>query len=227
MTRRSTDEASTDRLVKTLADDVTPVTPLASPGRRAAATLAVVALVGVAGIGLSNTGALLARHAGREGRLATELAAILATGVLAVVAAFYASVPGRGRKWIAAPVLPLAAWLLLSGAGCYADVLTGVGAEVGAGTGNAAHSLHCFVFISAASAGIAIPLAWTLARARPVEALRTALLAGLGSAALAAFLLAFYHPFAVTFFDLAVHLVTMLLVTGVVALFRGPAFRPA
>lgn len=207
-----------DRLIETLSAEIRPVTPLAPPWRRAAATLAAFAVAGGVAIATSDPGVLLARHAGRELQLALELSAILLTGLLAVTAAFFAAVPGRSRLWLAAPLPPLLVWLLLSGAGCFA-----ASADDPASHG----SLRCFVFITATSAGLAVPLIWRLSLAAPLHALRVALLAGLGSAALSAFLLAFFHPFDVTFLDLAVHLAAILLVTGTLALLRGPTLRPA
>lgn len=210
-----------DELVEALASDVRPVAPLASPGRRAAATLAAFALAGGLATALSDTDALLARYADRRGWLALELTAMLLTGLFAVTAAFFAAVPGRGRAWLAAPLAPFAGWLLLAGAGCYADGIDGVR------SGAAGNSLHCFLFVTVTGAAVAVTLTWRLARARPIDALRVALLAGLGSAALSTFLLAFYHPFAVTAVDLAVHVFTIVLVTAVVALLRRPMLRPA
>ena len=54
-----------------------------------------------------------------------------------------------------------------------------------------------------------------LRKARPLAPARVAALGGLGVAALAAFLLQFFHPFDVTFMDLSVHLVAIGLVTAV------------
>lgn len=210
-----------EHLIEKLAADARPVAPLASPTRRAATTLTVFACAGALAIAASDTQALLARHAGREIQFAFEMAAILATGLLAVTAAFFAAVPGRSRLWLAAPIPTFLAWLLLSGAGCYADPASGDAAV------HAGNSLHCLRFILATSAGLAVPLIWQLSRATPVEALHVALLAGLGCAALSAFLLAFFHPFDVTFVDLAIHLAAIILVTGTMALLRRRTLRPA
>jgi uncharacterized membrane protein len=54
-----------------------------------------------------------------------------------------------------------------------------------------------------------------------------ALLGGLGTAAMAAFLLQFFHPFAITFIDLAVHLVAILLVVAATGLLNRRALAPA
>jgi hypothetical protein len=54
-----------------------------------------------------------------------------------------------------------------------------------------------------------------------------AVLGGLGTAAIAAFLLLFFHDTAVTFIDLAMHLAAILLVVGAAALLRRQTLSPA
>lgn len=145
--------------------------------------------------------------------MAAEMGAALATGVVAVIGAFFLAVPGGSKLWLAAPLPPLAIWFLMSAAGCAPDAATGW--SIG-------HSWHCLAFLAGTSLVVGVPLAWRLSRARPVHPVRVALLAGLGSAALSVFLLNFFHPFAVTAIDLAAHVAAMLLVTGAaVALRRG------
>jgi hypothetical protein len=91
---------------------------------------------------LSDVQMLLARHAGREELMALEMAAMLATGILAVVGAFFVAIPGRSRRWLLAPLAPFAAWLLLSGAGCYRELLHNGRSGLAVG-----HSVDCLIFI--------------------------------------------------------------------------------
>jgi ABC-type thiamin/hydroxymethylpyrimidine transport system permease subunit len=70
-------------------------------------------------------------------------------------------------------------------------------------------------------------LVWLLSRARPIDPLPVAMLGGLGTAAIAAFILQFFHPFAVTFVDLAIHLVAIAAVVGVTALLNRRTLSPA
>lgn len=215
--------APTDTLIDQLAADVRPVRPLRAPGLRALMALAAIALVaGLAIAMLGDVGELRQRYAGREAVLALEMAAMLATGGLAIVAAFFLSIPGRSRRWIVAPVPSFAVWLLLSGLGCYDDFVRrdGVDWELG-------ESMHCLSFILATSAVLAPLLIWRLARAKPINPLPVALLGGLGVAAVCALVLQFFHPFAVTFIDLAVHLVAMLIVVGVIGMINRRALAPA
>lgn len=212
----------TDTLIDRLAAEVRPVRPLRAPGLRAFLALAALALAAGLAIALfGDVADLRRRYAGREALLAFETMAMLATAALAIVAAFFRAVPGRSPWWVIAPLPALALWLLLSGLGCYDDFLRrGVDYEVG-------ESLHCLSFILASSAIIAPLLIWRVARARPIDPLPVALLLALGSAAASAFILIFFHPFAVTFVDLGVHLSAMLVVAGVIGILNRRALKPA
>ncbi len=213
----------TDSLIDRLAADVRPVKPLRAPAPRALMVLApIIAVAAIAIAMLGDVAGLAARYSGREALLALEMAAMLATAVLAIVAAFFVSVPGRSYRWIAAPVPFFAVWLLVSGLGCYEDLVRRGGADWELG-----ESLQCLLFILAASALLAPLLVWRLACARPIDPLPVALLGGLGVAAMSALVLQFFHPFTVTLIDLAVHLVAMLIVVAAAGLLnrRIPAFR--
>jgi hypothetical protein len=212
-----------DELIDQLASDAPPVRPLRPPLARALAWLAAAALLsGVSIYLLSDVQTLLARHAGREELMALEMAAMLATGILAVVGAFFVAIPGRSRRWLLVPLAPFATWLLLSGAGCYRDLLHNGRSGLAVG-----HSVERLNYVVTVSAVIGAPLVWLLSRARPIDPLPVALLGGLGTAAIAAFVLQFFHPFAVTFVDLAFHLVAIALVVAAAALLNRRALSPA
>ena len=215
--------AGTDDLINELAADARPVRPLAPPLRRAASMLGLLALgAGLALAFLGDWSQLRGRYAGREGILMLEMCAMAATAVLAIVGAFFVSVPGRSRWWRLAPIPPFLLWLLLSGAGCYADFLRSgpIGRDIG-------HSMDCLIFILAVSLVVGAPLIGRLSRASPIDPVPVALLGGLGTAAAAAFMLQFFHPFAVTFLDLAVHVAAIGLVVGAAALINRRALSPA
>lgn len=210
-----------NQLVETLAADIRPVAPLKPPGRRALATLGLLALAGLAAVLLFSQSGPFGKDAEDEARHALGMAAMLATAVAAVTAAFFAAVPGRSWLWLVAPLLPLVAWMLLG--------IAQLGALLGREDVRWAFgdSLHCFLFVTGAGTVTAALLAWRLRRATPLEALAVSSLAGLGAAAFAAFLLNFFHPFAATPVDLAVHAVAVLLVVVLTGSLRRFALNPA
>lgn len=210
-------------LIDELAADAGPVRPLAPPLRRALTTLGLAVMGGAAAVFLfGDVGQLFERYAGREALMAIEMAAMLATGLLAVTGAFFVSVPGGSKRWLLAPLPPFLAWLLLSGFGCYRELIRSgpAGWEIG-------HSMDCLLFILATSILLGAPLVWRLSRAAPIEPLRVASLGGLGIAAISAFLLQFFHPFAITFIDLAIHLIAILIVVAATSLLNRHTLRPA
>ncbi len=213
----------TDALIDALSADAAPVGRLAPPLVRASATLAGLALFGLFAILLlPNSNPLAMRGAGAEMQAGLELAAALLTGALAVIAAFHVAIPGRPRGWLAIPLPALALWLGLSGLGCWRDLV-----RRGPSGWDLGHSMDCLAFIVTASLVLGAPLAWRLSRAAPIDPLPVAALGGLGIAALSAFLLQFFHPFAVTFVDLAVHIVAVGIVMALAGLLRRPMLRPA
>ena len=210
---------STDDLIAGLAEGLPPVRRLRPPLVRAATWLAAIAVVSAVAIALlANMGVFLARASNL--RLAVELAATLLTGIAAVVAAFHLSLPDRPRSWALLPLPFLAVWLATSGYGCYRDWI--VDGPDGRTPGESA---QCFIVILGVSAPLAILLFWRLAKARPLNPTLTTLVGGLGVAALAAFVLQFFHPFEVTLMDLVVHLVAIGLVIGLSTLVGSTAMR--
>jgi hypothetical protein len=211
-----------EALIDALASQAEPVQPLRAPWSRALVTVGLMTLIG--GVAVALVASVNPFATGERGQwlAALEMMAMFATGVLGITAAFHLSVPGRSKTWIAAPIPPFVAWLLLSGIGCYRDFLTNGPDGMGLG-----HSVDCLLFIAAASLLVGGPLLWRLSRARPIDPLPVAFAAGLGAAALSALLLQFFHPFAVTFIDLAVHVAAILLVVGLASLLSRKTLRPA
>ena len=200
----------TDALIEALADRAAPVRPLARPGWRAMLAIVLLAVAGgFAIMAFGDVEQLRARYFGRESMMMLEMVAMALTAVLAIAGAFAMSVPGSSRRWLFAPIPSALVWIGIAGAGCI-----GVTRSSGYDPG---HSMDCWLFISLASLAVGAPLVWRLSRAHPLDPLPIAALAGLGSAAAGAFLLQYFHPFAVTAVDFAVHLVTILLVVGIFA----------
>lgn len=200
----------TDALIEALADRAAPVRPLLRPGWRAMLAIALLAVAGgLAIMAFGDVEQLRARYTGREDMMMLEMAAMALTAVLAITGAFAMSVPSSSRRWLFAPIPSALVWIAIAGAGCI-----GVTRTPGFDPG---HSIDCWLFIFLASLLVGTPLVWRLSRAHPLDPFPVAVLAGLGSAAAGAFLLQYFHPFAVTALDFAVHLVTILLVIAVFA----------
>jgi hypothetical protein len=205
-----------EQLIETLVADAKPVRRLRPPLARAAVWLvAFVAGVGAVTFMTGAWPAMIARLA--DTRFAIEMAATFVTGLAAVIAAFYVSLPDRSRLWMLLPVPTLLLWLATSGYGCYRNWIT-----YGPQGWALGRSSDCFVFIVTMSIPVAVALYLALRRAPPLEPLRVMATGGVGVAALAAATLQFYHPFDVTIVDLTVHVAALLVV--VVAM---TAFAPA
>lgn len=211
----------TEQLIASLGQGLRPVTPLRPPQWRALLWLAPLgALVLVVVLRYADLAAMASRVA--QPRVALECVAALLTGIVAVVSAFYLSLPDRSDRWRFAPLPPLALWLACSGAGCLQN-----GLGLGPAGDRLGESGSCFRFILMVSVPTAVLLFTVLRRARPLQPLRVALCGALGVAALAAFVLEFFHPFDVTLIDLAMHALAVVLVIGVAALFRRVSLSPA
>ena len=196
-------------LIESLAADVKPVRPLRPPLTRAAGWLAAFVAFAVAVTLVTGAWpAMIARLAGP--RFAVEMAATFVTGVAAVAAAFYLSLPDRSRFWTLLPVPSLLLWLSSSGYECYRNWVA-----FGPQGWRLGRSSDCFTFIIMVSIPVAVALYFALRRVRLLlDPLRVMAAGGLGVAALAASALQFYHPFDVTIIDLAVHVVAVLIVVG-------------
>jgi hypothetical protein len=195
----------TEELIRALGAQLQPVQPLRPPVARALLWLMAIAVLATPLVlQLADLAVFTARN--QDVRFALELAATLLTGIVAVVAAFHLSIPGRSERWLYAPLAPLAVWLGSSGVGCLRN-----------GLGHL--NFDCLYFVLAVSAPLAVILFALLRAAKPIAPLRVALMGSLGVAAIAAFLLQFFHPFDVTVIDLGIHAATMLLIMGAAATF--------
>lgn len=195
-----------DRLIQGLASDLKPVRRLPSPGKRALAWLAFVAIVACLLAPIADLPAL-------ERRLMAEPDMWLAvtgstlTALLATVAAFQLSLPDRSRAWAWLPLPPALLWIGASGAGCLRSWFV---PETHAA--DLSEARDCLLFILALSVPLSALLFMMLRRAYPLQPGLTAAIAGLAVAAAAATLLNFFHPFDAAATDLAVHAFAVALV---------------
>lgn len=198
--------AAIEQLIKRLASEAKPVRRLHPPMTRAALWLLAVAVIAAAGVLAFADFAVFGRRIAHA-KLAIEMAGSLLTGIAAVTAAFHLSLPDRARAWALLPLPGLALWLAGSCYSCYRHWLS-----FGPEGWTIGESANCFRFILAVSLPLGVSLLLLLRRAQPLAPLPVAAMGGLGVAAIAAFLLQFFHPFDVTVMDLAVHAVAVALV---------------
>ena len=211
-------DPSTDRLIETLAADLRPVRRV-SPALLAAGWLLVVIVFAGYLASLADLHAMMRRLMGAPDMWLAAVASAL-TGVLAVVAAFMTSVPGRSARWALLPLPPLALWIWESGMGCARGWhLPGVhDASLREGD-------HCFMFIVALSLPLSLLLMVLLRWTFPLRPNLTLALGGLAAAGAAATLLNFFHPYDASVSDLVFHAVAVVLVIGANRLFGERLFR--
>ena len=210
-----------EQLIGRLTADLKPVRRLRPPGVRALLALALLSgLALMLLLAFAHGSIIRARLA--QPRIALECLGMLTTGIAALFSAFFLSVPGRSARWGLLPVPSLLLWLAVSGLGCLQNGLSLHGAD-----GFIGESGHCLVFIVGLSLPLGALLFALLRQARPIAPLPVALAGALASAALAAFLLEFFHPFDVTVIDLALHLAAIALVVAVGLAFRRPLLAGA
>ena len=149
----------------------------------------------------------------QDPKLAIELVGTLLTGVAAIVAAFYLSLPDRSAAWALLPLPPFVLWIAASGYSCYRHWIV-----FGPDGWALGESTNCFRFILGVSLPLAASLWVLLRRAAPLAPVRVVAIGGLGVAAIAAFALQFFHPFDVTFLDLGVHIVAIGIVVTVMSI---------
>jgi hypothetical protein len=204
------DVRTTDQLIARLSAEAGPVTRLRHPMVRAALWLCAAALGASAVVyAIADLPMFMARA--RDPRQMVELAATLATGILAILAAFEMSLPDRSRAWAFLPTPALLTWVGTAGLGCLESWMQGTPTDM-------AETAECFAVIVATSVPLGLALSWMLLRAKPLAPAAVAAMGGLGVAGIAAFLLQFFHPFDVTVIDLAVHAVAVGLVIAISAL---------
>lgn len=201
-------DRSTDALIRALVARAAPVAPLRNPWLRAAFWLGAVIWLGLV-IALFAHWENFARRMLATPDMWLNFLGGLLTAVLAAMAAFLTSVPGRSAAWAYLPAPAVALWAGASLAG-----MMRAGAAPHTLPEPPMHAMACIYFIVIVALPLAVLLMLLLMRARPLRPGLTAALGGLASAGAAATLLAFVHPFDATFTDLGAHAVAIALVVG-------------
>jgi len=197
-----------DRLIDALVADLRPARPLLPPALRTLIWLMLVAAVAI-GLAMFADVAAMGRRIGAIPDMWLAVLGSIATMATAAFAAFELSLPDRSRAWALLPLPAAALWVGASGLGCMrAYVLPGTHV---AGFGETRDRL---LFIIGLSVPLSAALIVMLRRAYSLAPPLTAAMAGLASAAAAATLLNFFHPFDAAAADLALHAVAVLIVVA-------------
>ncbi len=202
---------STDQLIERLAASAEPVKRLRPPLVRASLWLLAVAAAAAIIVPFFANFALFDEKIQDE-KFVLELIGTLLTGIAAVIAAFYLSVPDRSPAWALLPVPPLILWLASSGYNCYREWIT-----FGTNGWQFGETAGCFATILGFSVPLGLGLILALRRARPIAPVPVATIGGLGVASLSAFLLQFNHDVDASFLDLGVHAAAIAIVVLVIS----------
>lgn len=189
-----------------LAAELKPVRRLPPPPRRALGWLALVAALGFTLAAVVDRGAVMARLAAAPD-LWLALVGSALTMVLGALAALELSLPDRSPRWALLPIPAALLWLGASGAGCLRTWLV-----PGLHPADLNDTKDCISFILALSVPLSALLLGMMRRGHTLQPGLTAAVAGLASAAAAATLLVFFHPYDASATDVAVHIVAVTLV---------------
>lgn len=211
----------TEDLVGSLVADLGPVQRLRPPMVRAAGWLALSVLVIGAVVAFKGFRPELGARLAEPWEVA-QLAAAIATGVLAAVAAFHLALPDRSESWALLPVPGFALWLASLGWGCVSDFIR-LGADgIALGT-----SWGCLGFILALSIPLGGAMLFALRHAGPIRPVPTAATGVLSVAMLAAVGLSLVHHLDAAIMILVWHAGAVLAAVALGAGLSRPTFRIA
>jgi hypothetical protein len=207
---------TTDKLIERLSGDAKPVRPQLPPFARSLLILVPLLTAMMSAIVMrGDTTSVMLQMANPVFTLG--LVASLATGLIAIVAALYISVPGRAGNWAWAPVIPALAWFSAGFWECATYV-----SDNGIHDYDVFASMNCFMFIGLTGTAIALLLFAVLRNSVVSNLFGITALCGLGAATLGNTLLTFFHPPGTNPVDFITHLTAVTaLVTYMTTLGRA------
>jgi hypothetical protein len=209
---------NTPELIDALVECATPVRRLRPPLVRAGLWLALAVLVLVLlAIGHGVRSDLAERL--HQPVFAVSIAAALATGILAAVAAFVVSLPDRSQWWLLLPAPALAVWVGTIGYGCLTDWVS-----IGPDGVHMGEALRCFATLVLTSVPLAIALAVMLRYAALLRPGAVTLAGALAVAAITSSALSLLHDLDATMMILIWNLGTAALITALGSLFGRRMF---
>jgi hypothetical protein len=210
---------STEDLIASLTERLTPARRLPPPALRAAA-LIVLATALVAALAFARgPRADLAQRLGETAFLVAVGAAWL-TGASATLAAFELSLPDRPRAWMLLPLPAFVPWVWGVGYGCLAHWVA-----IPAGAPVAQESVRCLETLTMASVPLALVLWAMLRKARPLRPAGTAWLGALAVAAFADTAHLLIHVVEATVLVLVMNLLVVGIIVAICGLAGGRSLR--
>lgn len=179
---------STSDVIDSLVADAKPVRRLQPPAVRALCWLLFVALMlALVAIGQGVRPDLMLKL--RQPAFATSVVAALMTGVLAAMASFIASVPGRSRRWLLLPAPALAVWISTIGYGGLTGWVS-IGPE-GIPLGETA---RCFATLAITGIPMSLVMLIMLRYVARLSPVSVAMMGGLAVAAMTTAAVSLFHP---------------------------------
>lgn len=207
----------TNELIKRLSAEARPVVRLASPLRRLGLWLLIALPYAAAMLYLFRDHAAPGlSEITTSPRFFVEQAAALLTAATSAYAAFVSLVPGRDRRVLWLPLLPLAVWLASIGQGCYEDWV-----RFGASGLRVRPDTECLLPMLAIGIVPAIAFAAMLRRGAPLMPRLTLALGGVAVAGLVNFVLQLFHARDLTIMVLVWH-IGFVIVLAALASLAGP-----
>jgi hypothetical protein len=200
---------STPELIESLVANSAPVRPLRRPFWRAAGWLlfAALLLLCIAVAHGVRPDLLLKLH---ERVFATGVAAAAVTGILAAIAAFVASIPGRSLRWLLLPLPALLVWISTIGYGCLTNWV-----EIGPEGMSPGETARCFATLMLTSVHLSLTLLIMLRHVARLAPMPVAMTGSLAVSAATAVALSLFHPLDATVMIIAWNFgVTVILLIG-------------
>jgi hypothetical protein len=179
--------STTPQLIDALVERATPVARLGAPFARACRWLCFAGIVLALVAAVHGVRTDLAEHL-RQPLFLVGLAASLATGMLAAIAAFTISLPDRSRWWILLPAPAVAIWLSTIGYGCLTDWVSMDPSGIHLG-----ETVRCFATLLLTSVPLSLAMLMMLRYAVLLSARAVTLTGALAVAALTSFALSLDH----------------------------------
>lgn len=179
---------STSEVIDSLVLDAKPVRRLQPPALRALYWLMFAALLlALVAVGHGVRPDLVLKL--RQPVFATSVVAALLTGILAAMASFIASVPGRSRRWLLLPAPALVVWISTIGYGCLTDWVS-VGPQ-GMSLGETA---RCFATLAVTGIPLSLVMLIMLRHVARLSPVPVVMAGSLAVAAMTAAAVSLFHP---------------------------------